>query len=181
MSISILINMLSFQLLWFACVQGSAWLAGSALALFLAVHYRWVMTDQLEWLFLLLMTLVGLLVESVVSSLNLIHFSNSPVLYLDGLSIRIAPFWLLCLWAGFAATFHHSLAWLRSRPLWCALLVIISMPSTYYLGATLSESTFPNSVLLALLVETVLWLLIFPLAFSGVDRLNRIRARVAYV
>jgi hypothetical protein len=157
-----LINLLSFQILWFICVLADNVLAVIALALFFLVHFFCVLQNKIEWLLIVAFTLIGLVFESAINSLDLIHFSAAGKLVLGNTTITLAPIWLLCLWAGFAATFSHGLFALRKYPLGLAILIVPSVPISYFLGARISDSTFPASPILALLCELVAWLILIP-------------------
>ena len=58
-----------------------------------------------------------------------------------------------------------------------AVLVIASIPSSWYLGARLSNSTFPLSMSVGLTIITLAWLVIMPAGFSLADRLRRFTNR----
>lgn len=137
-------------------------LAVIALSLFMLVHFFCVLQNKLEWLLIVAFVLIGLVFETAVASLALIDFSGAGRLVLGNTTIKLAPIWLLCLWAGFAATLSHGLFALRKYPVSLALLTVPSVPLSYFLGARISGSTFPSSPLPALLLELVFWLMLIP-------------------
>lgn len=169
-----LINLASFQLLWFICVQGNNVLALSALIIFFGIHVLFVAKENAEYLFVAIFSLLGFVVESAVNTLGLIHYADGFSLSLFNHTILTSPLWLLCLWAGFGTTFFHSLAWLGAKPLLGSALVIISIPFSYYFGAELSDSVFPGSAMVALTIITLIWLAILPFGFFLVEQLRRL-------
>lgn len=126
------------------------------------IHFFCVLKNKNEWLLIAVFVLIGLVFETVVNSLALIDFTGAVALTLGDITIKLAPIWLLCLWAGFAATLSHGLFALRKYPVSLALLTVPSVPLSYFLGARISGSTFPSSPLPALLLELVFWLILIP-------------------
>ncbi len=64
----------------------------------------------------------------------------------------IIPLWLILLWASFAATILHSMAWLLEKTWLAALLGAIAAPWSYYAGSLLKsiELTSPALISVAL-------------------------------
>lgn len=174
MNKSSLINLISFQIIWLVCVQAIDWVASMALLAFLGLHFLYVLREKAEYLFIFLFTLLGFVVETTINSLGLIHYANSIPIYLFGHTVLAAPIWLICLWTAFSTTFFHSLSWLKTRPVLSAVLIIASIPSSWYLGARLSNSVFPISMSVALAIITLAWLVIMPAGFALAERLRRL-------
>ncbi len=88
----------------------------------------------------------------------------------------LAPIWILALWANFALTLNHSLAWLQSRPWLAAALGAIGAPLAYFFAArswhalTLAD---PLATTLALLAA--IWAIVTPLLCEAAARLSRSR------
>jgi Protein of unknown function (DUF2878). len=180
MNKTLIFNVISFQVLWFACVQGSWSLALAAITIFMLLHLRFVQKHAAEYLHALLFTALGFVLETAINSLDFIHYANSATIGNNGL--RFAPFWLVCLWLGFSTTFFHSFTWLQTRPVMRTLLILVALPISYELGARFSGSTFPQSKPIGLIVVTLVWVLAFNLGFYWVNYLQRItNARRSYV
>lgn len=150
-----LLNALLFQLGWFACVFGAQrpWLLLIALGC-LAAHFIWIAPWRAEWRLLAGVTLFGSVLDSSLQQLGVFDFAGtSPLL----------PAWLALLWALFATTLRHSLAW-TARPWWLgAVLGGLSGPLSYYAGARLAGVALPLGTGTTLLLLAIIWAGVLPL------------------
>ena len=130
-------NFVLFQVLWFAAVGGAA-IGFSMLALpVLLAMFGWsLMTGgplRADGFMLLAGVLIGLLFE--------VLFLASGVLAYQGQSLEWAPpLWILMLWAGFAMTFNHSMAWVRGRSLLAVLLGACGSVLSLFAGVRLGAA-----------------------------------------
>lgn len=150
----LLVNAGLFQLGWFACVLGAQrpWLLLVAVACLL-VHLLWLAPTRDEPRLVLLTALLGWLLDSTLLNLGLFDFG-------DGASV--APLWLALLWALFATTLRHCLAW-TARPWWRAsLLGAIGGPLSYLAGAELAGVGLAWGLLPSLLVLAGVWAVVMP-------------------
>ena len=121
-----IVNALAFQLCWFACVLGGSYAALLAVGLFALWHLPG--TRKPEWLLLTMVTLCGLLWDTLLMHLGVIRFTQPQLLI---------PLWLVLLWLAFAMTLWHSLAWC-SRRLWLAAPCgAVAAPLSYSAGSQL--------------------------------------------
>lgn len=158
----LLVNAGLFQLGWFACVLGAQrpWLLLVAVACLL-VHLLWLAPTRDELRLVLLTALLGWLLDSTLLSLGLFDFGGGT---------GVAPLWLALLWALFATTLRHCLAW-TARPGWRAsLLGAIGGPLSYLAGAELAGVGLPWGLLPSLLVLVGVWAVVMPL-LHGLARL----------
>ena len=136
-----------------------------ATALILCLHF-YLMVDnermQQEAQLIVKLLIVGFLVETIaINTGALVSDVQSDYL---AFSSWLPPLWLLCLWVLFATTLSHGLAWLSRRPLLCAVLAILSAPSSYFAGSLLSPyMSLGDSRVLSLLIIGILWAISFPL------------------
>ncbi|MBC9249619.1 hypothetical protein A9179_04960 [Pseudomonas alcaligenes] len=152
---SLLLNALLFQLGWFACVFGAQrpWLLLIALGC-LAAHFVWVTAWRAEWRLLAGVTLFGSVLDSSLQQLGVFDFAGSSPLL---------PLWLAMLWALFATTLSHSLAW-TARPWWLgAVLGGLSGPLSYYAGARLAGVGLPLGSGATLTLLAAVWAAVLPL------------------
>ncbi|EIK69464.1 putative membrane protein [Pseudomonas synxantha BG33R] len=149
-----LANAVLFQCGWFACVLGgdSPWLlAGLAV---LSVHLLWISSLADDGLLVLNVTLAGTLLDTLLRTLGVFHFSEPGPLI---------PFWLIVLWALLATTLRHCLAW-SARPWWLAgLLGAVGGPLSYYAGSQLAGVGFGYGTAATLIGLALLWAMLFPL------------------
>jgi hypothetical protein len=126
------INMLWMQALWFGAIMGAAgkidWLAPVVLTGFMVWQFRPARRVYGDARLMLVAVLIGLILDTTWVKVGWIDFA--PDFAVSGL----APLWILLLWAGFALTLNHSLAWLQSRLLLAGALAGVGSPLSY-LGA----------------------------------------------
>lgn len=129
-----IVNILLFQLGWFASVIGASqhapWLGVLAVAFLLIVHLATRGTPG-ELRLVVASALMGVLVDSLLLHTGL--FSYASRTYPDGL----APAWIVAMWANFSMTLRHSLAWLSHRRGLAATLGALFGPLAYWGAASL--------------------------------------------
>jgi len=149
-----LANAALFQCGWFACVLGgdSPWLlAGLAVLL---IHLLWISSLTDEGALIIGVTLAGTLLDTLLRTLGVFHFSEPGPLI---------PFWLMLLWALLGTTLRHCLAW-SARPWWrAALLGAVGGPLSYYAGSQLAGVQFGYGLGPTMVGLAVLWAVVFPL------------------
>ncbi|WP_397449810.1 DUF2878 domain-containing protein [Pseudomonas sp. NA-150] len=155
-----LINLLLFQVGWFACVLGgtSLWLLVAAGVLL--VHLLWTSSWRSEGDLIISVTLIGTLVDSLLLACNVFDFdAGGPVI----------PLWLVVLWALLATTLNHGLAW-TAKPLWRAcLLGAVCGPLSYYAGSELAGVRLPLGLWPSMLLLAVIWAMLFPMLLYVAD------------
>ncbi|PKH27338.1 DUF2878 domain-containing protein [Pseudomonas fluorescens] len=156
-----LANAALFQCGWFACVLGgdSLWLlVGLAVLL---VHLLWISSLTDEGALIIGVTLAGTLLDTLLRTLGVFHFSEPGPLI---------PFWLMLLWALLATTLRHCLAW-SARPWWrAALLGAVGGPLSYYAGSELAGVQFGYGLGPTMVGLAVLWAMVFPLLAAAATR-----------
>ncbi len=130
------INFAGFQGLWFATVLGAA--AGYpqtglfALLVWLTIHLARLREHRAAELGLIgFAALYGYLADSVLVLSGLIDFPQQTVLGWP------STLWMVVLWAGFATTLRHSLAWLSSSLSLAMLFGMLGGPLAYFAGVRL--------------------------------------------
>lgn len=154
-----LLNIIGFQVGWFACVLGAAYgypLLGPLVALPVIGLHLVRQADRTAELALMLATaVIGSLYDQSLLSLDLVGY---------GASIWNAawlPIWMITLWTLFATTLNVSLQWLHGRYLLASLLGFIGGPLAYWGGAKLGAMQWlqPLELLIALAVG---WAILLP-------------------
>jgi hypothetical protein len=130
---TVAINLIAFQLGWFACVLGAAYgfaWAGTGLALaIVAWHIGRAGAPRAELALILIAAAIGALWDSGLAALGWIRYPSGVLI--EGL----APHWIVALWMLFATTLNVSLGWLkRSMPL-AAAFGALGGPLAYLGGA----------------------------------------------
>lgn len=166
-----IVNLIAFQLNWFAACLGAAhawpYLGPAFAALWLPLHLR--STRPWHRLDLKLLIIAGLLGYALDSLLVLGGWLSFPEYAQLGAPSTL---WMVTLWLGFAATLRHVLGWLRRRYLLAAVLGAMFGPLAYWGGAQLGAVNLGESpdALMAIAVE---WSIAMPLLLIVVERLER--------
>ncbi|MFG0318484.1 MAG: alpha/beta fold hydrolase [Planctomycetota bacterium JB042] len=165
-----LLNFALFQAGWFACVLGAAdprpavaWIGPAAVAVLLAIHLARVEPRRDEARLLVGVAAFGFVVDSILTAADVLRYEDRLVAWL-------APPWIVALWAMFASTFRHSLAWLGERPRLAFLLGAVGGPASYAAGARLGALQWPENVVRSVLVTSVVWALAVPLCLRAARR-----------
>lgn len=96
----------------------------------------------------------GLLIDGTLQQIGFFSFTET------GFPI---PFWLLVIWLGLAITPHHSLAWLKNRPLLSMVFGALGGSIAYWGGVRLGAAHFNWALIPSLCTLAVTWGLLWPL------------------
>jgi hypothetical protein len=149
----LVINALLFNIGWAACVllrDHLALLAALAIVLF---HLVAVTRLRREWLFIVTMLVIGLAVDRIMVRSGLLQPTASDV---------SAILWMGALWPMLASTLNHSLAMLRDRVLFSALVGAVSGPFAYWTAVRLGAAEAGVAMPVFILSLSVLWGLLLP-------------------
>jgi len=128
-----LLNVVFFQAVWLASVGGAGrgywWLGLPVLAVFLIYHFSVSTCRKADAQLLVISVILGFIADSVLLQLGLLRFEQ-PVPW-----VNFAPIWILTLWASFALTLNHSMAFFQTRPVWAAIFGFFGGPLAYYVAA----------------------------------------------
>ena len=147
------------QLGWFACVLSAArdvpWMGVATTIVLVAVHLARVERPLQEFKLLVSVVAMGAIWESVPVATGLLVYPNGTVLP------GAAPYWILALWALFAAQFNTTFGWLKQRMLLASVLGAIAGPMSFRAGAALGavRLAFP---LPATIVLAIGWAILMP-------------------
>jgi hypothetical protein len=165
----LLLNFLTFQAGWFACVLGAAHgrpeLGVAAVALIAAGWLLAAPRPRALATLLLIAGIVGLCWDSWLTVFGLVAYQQAP------LTPPLAPWWILALWVLLATTLHRSMRWLQSGLLLPALLGAVAAPLSYLAGARLGALTLVQQRP-ALLAQAAGWAVLLPALLRLTRRLN---------
>lgn len=175
---NIVVNAALFQVVWFATVAGAGaglwWTGLPALAVFVAWQLRSSRWPRADLVLLGCGVLLGLILDSLLIAGGWLRFASPQP------SPQFAPIWILVLWAGFALTVNHSLAFLKHRPLLALAFGALGGPLAYLgaerLFAAVAFTAPPAQVLGALAIA---WAIAMPLLAAVACRLVDREARPA--
>ena len=137
---------------WFACVlsaaRGQSWIGVTLCAVLVMAHIFFARKPPPELKFILVVTIIGAIWESVLVWAGLLSYSGGA------LAQDLAPYWIAALWALFAAQFNTTYNWLKPRIGVAALLGAFAGPLSFRAGATLGavrfEKPWPATLALAI-------------------------------
>lgn len=149
------VNVVSFNVGWFACVLGAAaeqsWIGPLAVAGVLALHLALGRPKRAELALIAASIAIGLACDSVLISLG----AYEPKRWL--LPAPLTTIWLVAMWANFAPLLNVSLRWLRGRVLLAAVLGAVGGPMAYVSGQQLGALRLHESLPRALAMVAAAW------------------------
>lgn len=162
-----LINVVAFNLAWFACVLGAAhglgWLGPSAVAVVIALHLSLANRPGRELRLVVVAAVTGLVWESLLVRSGLLVYAAPAAV------AGVAPLWIVAMWMNFATTWNVSLRWLRNRPLLAVVFGGFGGPLAFYSGAKLGGVVFGNTAP-ALAIIGLGWAVLTPLLIAYAAR-----------
>lgn len=172
---SLLINVVSFQIGWFASVLGAGsgipWLGPLIVPVLLVVHLSIAPDRRAVLRTVLLVALIGCFVDSTLGYAGLLQFH-------DGIfHAWICPPWLVGLWCIFATTLQYSLGWLVGRWRLAGLLGGIVGPVSYLAGQQLGALRLGEPILVTVAVIAIIWVAMLPFILWVSDRVKVASAR----
>jgi len=164
-------NYLGLQLGWFACAWGAGnhfpWLGPLIVVIHLGIHLYWSDSRRREAIFISIVTLLGLLVDSLQKVTGLVVYAGDSTAF-----SWLAPAWIVAMWALFASAINSSLKWLQGRYALAALLGTVFGPLSYRAGAALGAASFPLGDGLSLVLLAIIWGVTMPVLFRLNQRLK---------
>ena len=176
--VAVLINLMMFQIGWFACVLGGAhgqpW-AGTAVAMaIVSLHLLRAANPVPEIKLVLLAALIGGAWDSALVALGWITYPSGTLI------AGAAPHWIVAMWMLFATTLNVSLRWLKHRGLPVILLGAVFGPFAYYAGELLGALRFTDWQT-AIAAQGIGWGMLLPLLvllsnrYDGMGNARRLR------
>jgi len=169
----VIVNLVAFQVGWFACVLGAAngYPLLGPLMVFAVVmlHIGLAARPRRELALIAFAGVLGALFDSAIVRTGWIAYANGTIW------VGIAPYWIIAMWLSFATTLNVSLRWLRNQ-LWIGVgLGAIGGPVSYLAGEQLGAlQLIQTSAALAALA--VGWALFIPGLILLSERLDGVQA-----
>lgn len=164
-------NFVLFQIGWWVCVglgpDFGAWTVGFAAAS-LALHLACLSPAPARCLATVALCVpLGFAIDSVCAWGGWLSYRGTAPFP------QTPPWWILSLWVIFASTFDSSLAWLRDRPVWSALLGAVGAPLSYLAGERLGALAVEAPRATHLLAVALAWGLAMPAMLWIASRVSR--------
>jgi hypothetical protein len=152
-------NFIGFQIGWFACVVGAAQgyplVAVAVASIIVILHLLRDNNLYSELCLIISAVFIGIIWESLLLASGWLAYASSG-------SANIAPIWLVAMWALFATTINHSMAWLKNRYFLALLLGAVFGPLAFIAGENLGAVVFLDRTV-ALTLLAVGWAVLMPL------------------
>jgi len=147
-----ILNFALYQLAWCLCVfLGNT---GGLLAVsLLAVHIYLSPVRMADLRLMGLLLLAGLILDGGLGLIGVLKF-NDPA--------KPIPFWLAVIWLSLAILPHHSLKWMKNRPVLSAIFGALGGPMAYWAGVRLGAAKFGIGLSTSLFILAVAWAILWP-------------------
>ena len=160
-----LVNYITFQAGWFACVwgagQGMVWLGPVFVAVVMAFQAGILMRmTRGQVYFILLGASIGLSLDTGMI------LAGVYVPVREFMPWPLAPVWIIALWVLFTSSFSLSLQALHGRPLLACLLGAVAAPLSYAAGGRMGAAIMNPSFLKGYVALGVVWGIAVPLLFA---------------
>jgi hypothetical protein len=170
-------NVIGFQLVWLASVGGAGagmpWAGPAAATAFVAAMLAAGGRRRDDLRMLAIALPLGLAMDSGFAASGWLVYAES------GPWPALAPAWIVSLWAGFALTLNHSMAFLGARPAAAALFGLAGGPLAYWTAAeAFGAVAFGVPAAWAMGALALGWAAVLPLLFL-LGRPSRPDARTA--
>ncbi len=155
------INLVVFQIAWFACILGAGfglpWLGVVVVTLSAIVHLVYARFGR-AWVVLLLMAFV------LGWGFDWLVFRSGAMGYPEHARLLTAvPLWMPFMWVNLATTLHLSMAWMKRRYVIAVLFGFLGGPGAYFTGMKLDAVVLGDDLLRSLLIIGVEWAVAMPL------------------
>lgn len=154
------INVVLFQIGWFACVLSAAaghpWLGALMALLIIAWHVRRAPLPRAETKLIVLAVAIGAIWESLLVWQGWLVYPTGMLLP------NVAPYWIVVMWALFAITLNASLRWLKGRWLMGVLFGAAGGPLAFLAGREFGAVEFADTQV-ALTALMIGWAVLTPL------------------
>lgn len=128
----LVVNIVLFQILWLACVAGAGkgypWAGLPVLLVFCGYHAYVSSTRKADFSLLAICVVIGGACDTLLLQLGLLRF-DQPIP-----STAFAPVWILMLWAGFALTLNHSMAFFKGKTAAAIVFGVLGGPLAYWVA-----------------------------------------------
>jgi hypothetical protein len=141
-----LINLIGFNVSWFGLIYWGNNFIPIAFLLLLA-HLFFQSKNYKEFFLILVVSVIGISVDSLLQQLTLFIFLEPSHI----------PFWLMMLWASFAATICHSLNFLASSKMLQLVVGGLISPLSYIAGYKFMVVDFGYSMFITYVVLALVW------------------------
>ena len=162
-------DLIGFKICWIMCAFSTKWglpyLGPIITLIFILIHLIIVKFKLRDIKIISLAIVLGLIIDSIFFQFQLIEYEGGVLS-----KLKIAPFWILSMWGGFAVTLLYTLNTIKKRYAISALIGIIGGPLSYNACVQIGSITINGSI--AYVSLAISWGLIIPLLFYIINQLD---------
>ena len=164
-----LINFVTFQVGWFACVLSAAhnmpWLGLLLVTVIVVLHVQRASRPAHEARLIFLASLFGAVFDSLLVTSGWVQYASGMV------HANLAPYWIIAMWALFATTLNSSMSWLKNRLLLASVLGVIFGPLSYMAGQRMGAIEFID-INKATIALALAWSIAMPMLLCATRRIG---------
>lgn len=149
-----LLNFAWYQLTWFTAILGGSsfeWLLATLMFMHVALVSDW----RRELGLMAAVAALGCSVDGVLAAAGYFAFQETSWLPI--------PLWHVAIWAGFAGTLRHSMAYLAAYPRFMTVAASVFAPLTYLAAQRFGAVEFPLGSVPTAIVIGLCWFAVTPL------------------
>ena len=164
-------NVVGYQAVWLATIAGAgaghAWAGPLSALVFVGATLAFGGRRRRDLQLLAVALPLGILLDTAFAASGWLRYAEPwPWTW-------AAPVWIWALWAGFAMTLNHSMAFLRERPAAAALLGLFGGPLAYWAAAGAFDAvSFGAPVAWVMGALAIGWAVVLPALFALDSRLG---------
>ena len=149
----ILANVLLYEAVWTLCVFWPTW--GVLVSVILIVaHLYFSFCRKQDLAMMIALLAAGVVIDGILHVFSFMQFT------VTGFPI---PIWLAVIWMGLAMLPHHSLSWMKGRPVLSCLFGAFGGPFAYWAGTRAGAAEFTYHIFPSLFLLAVIWAVLWPL------------------
>lgn len=161
-TINLVFQLVCYYLAWFIAMRFAAenhgWYAAYSVLIISFVQLIWqyyvIKRTRALWLLVLLFSLIGFVVDTLLQQYHVIIFNGNPF-------ENYSPPWMVMIWINFSILFYSVLKSYSKRYLLLSSLSLIFFPLAYIMGAKMGAAYFPMGYWSSGIIGIV-WALLFP-------------------
>lgn len=154
----------AYYLTWFLCIYLAAhnhgWAATFIALVIAAVQLIWQIRYTKNWRdlfgFIITLTLLGCIVDTLYLRYGLIYFNANPF------SPYLTAPWMASIWLSFAVTLYSTLKQYLHLYLIISILSFVGFALAYYIGAMMDAAYFPHGMIMSFGIGLT-WAILLPL------------------
>lgn len=164
-----LYDLIGFKICWIMCAFSTKWgmpyLGPFLTFIFILLHLIIVKFEKRDIKIISLALLIGFIIDSIFFQFNLINYQGGILA-----EFKLAPLWILSMWAGFSVTLLYGLDSIKKRYFISGILGLIGGPLSYNAGVQIGSIMLNG--LLSYISLGIVWGLIVPILFYCINQLE---------